>query len=132
MREQKDLALFIGIVAAMAILASSAHWWLPKLLQFVISNTNLIQGLSDFIQILLWLGVLLIFIRKLYLRSFKEKGSHHSNKIHPESESQEIPSSKQSSKQVGTYSVRAEKITGFVQGENNRVTNHFNDTSSGD
>ena len=132
MREQKNLALFIGIVAVMAALASSAHWWLPPLLQFVVSNTNLIQGLSDFIQILLWLGVLLVFIGKLGLMSFKGKASKQRGTTHSESKNQQGKIPEQSPTQAGNYSVHADKINGFVQGENNNVTNHFNDISSGD
>jgi hypothetical protein len=132
MREQKDLTLFVGIIAVMAALASSAHWWLPQLLQFVGTNTNLIQGLADFIQILLWIVILLAFIGKLYLKSLNRKSSGQHKTANSENEGLKNTNSIQPASQANKYSVQAEKITGFVQGENNKVTIHFKDTSSGD
>jgi len=44
------------VVVSLAALAVSAGWWLPWLLAFVGANSNLIQGLTDLAQLLLWLG----------------------------------------------------------------------------
>jgi uncharacterized membrane protein len=132
MREQKDLALFVGIIAVVAVLASSVHSWLPQLLQFVGTNTNLIQGLADFIQILLWIAILLAFIGKLCLKSSEIERSGHNKTANSENEDLKNTNSVQSASQANKYSVEAKKITGFVQGENNKVTIHFKDTSSGD
>jgi len=37
-------------------LAATVGWWLSPLLGFVVDNTDLIQGLTDLIQLLLWAG----------------------------------------------------------------------------
>ena len=41
---------------ALVVLAATVGWWLSPLLGFVVDNTDLIQGLSDLIQLLLWAG----------------------------------------------------------------------------
>jgi len=47
--------LVTGLVILMlAGLAASAGWWLPPLLAFVGANTDLIQGLTDLVQLILW------------------------------------------------------------------------------
>ncbi len=42
------------VIVILAGLAASAQWWLPPLLAFVIANTDLIQGLTDLVQLALW------------------------------------------------------------------------------
>jgi hypothetical protein len=44
-------------IALLAILAITARWWAPALLRFTGANTDLIQGLSGLVQLLLWVGM---------------------------------------------------------------------------
>ena len=44
----------IVVVAALVVLALSAGWWLPPFLAFVGANSDIIQGLTDLVQ-LWWL-----------------------------------------------------------------------------
>jgi hypothetical protein len=44
------------LAVALAALAATARWWLAPLLEFVRLNADLIQGLADAIQIVLWVG----------------------------------------------------------------------------
>ncbi len=45
------------IVVALALLAWSVQWWLPRLLAFVDANGDRIQSITDGIQLVLWLAV---------------------------------------------------------------------------
>lgn len=126
MRKQKSFAIFLALIAAMAVLAGSAHHWLPQVLTFVGANTDVIQGLTDFIQILLWIGTLLIFAAKFYFQPSEGKTSRSSGA------SNEAVSNFKEAEHSSKYSVKAEKITGLVQGENNKVRIHFSDDSLGE
>jgi formylglycine-generating enzyme required for sulfatase activity len=44
------------VTVALAALAATARWWLPSLLDFVDAKSDLIQGLTDLIPVLLWAG----------------------------------------------------------------------------
>ncbi|RIK35860.1 MAG: hypothetical protein DCC55_29030 [Chloroflexi bacterium] len=44
------------VVAACVALALTAHRWAPLLLSFVGANTEMIQGLTDLVQLVLWVG----------------------------------------------------------------------------
>jgi GTPase Era involved in 16S rRNA processing len=65
MRFKKNFRFFVTILLMISV-AISAHWWLPELLVFIVTNTALVQGLSSFIQILLWIPPLLILPFKLW------------------------------------------------------------------
>jgi formylglycine-generating enzyme required for sulfatase activity len=62
------------VVAGLAGLAASARWWLPLLLTFVGANSDLIQGLTDLAQLVLWAGAGLAAIFGLW-RSRKQTQS---------------------------------------------------------
>ena len=49
------------VVLALVAAGVSVHWWL-RLLPFFRTNSDLIQGLSGAIQIVLWLGAGLAFV----------------------------------------------------------------------
>jgi len=56
-------ALFtIGLI----VLAVAARWWLPPLLTFVGAHTDLIQGLTDLVQLLLWIGAAVVVLAGLW------------------------------------------------------------------
>jgi formylglycine-generating enzyme required for sulfatase activity len=44
------------VTLALVVLAATTKWWLPLLLGFVGTNTDLIQGLTDLVQLALWIG----------------------------------------------------------------------------
>ncbi len=46
----------LAAAGLLAILAFTARWWAPALLGFVTDNSDTIQGLTDFLQLLLWAG----------------------------------------------------------------------------
>lgn len=48
------------IVAALMLLALSAGWWLPPFLDFVGANSDVIQGLTDLVQLALWIGAAVV------------------------------------------------------------------------
>ena len=74
MRSQRNLRLFVATLVIMIVLAISAKWWLPRLLIFVGANAEIVQGLSSFIQILLWVGTLFFFLWKsLTSRTIQKK-----------------------------------------------------------
>src|SRR5437879_9343011 len=53
------------VVLALVAAGVSVHWWL-RLLPFFRTNSDLIQGLSGAIQIVLWLGAGLAFVIGLW------------------------------------------------------------------
>ena len=53
--KKRWLIFAIGAVT-LAVLAALAGWWLPPLLDFVGANSDLIQGMTDLAQLLLWMG----------------------------------------------------------------------------
>ncbi|HEY0079135.1 MAG TPA: tetratricopeptide repeat protein [Pyrinomonadaceae bacterium] len=60
------------VVAALATLALTSQRWLPPLLSFVGTNTDVIQGLSDLVQLLLWTGAALALVVGLWRRKKDE------------------------------------------------------------
>ncbi|MGB3695486.1 MAG: hypothetical protein WA865_05805 [Spirulinaceae cyanobacterium] len=68
------------VVLLLAALALSAEQWMPVLLQFVEANSNVIQGLTDLIQLVLWgltgLAVLLGIRHVQKIRSSSGKAAH--------------------------------------------------------
>ena len=77
----------ILVTGALVVLALSARWWLPRLLTFVGTNSDLIQGLTDSVQLLIWAGALLAFLLGLWRGYQKPKPEHPS--IHYEATAQE-------------------------------------------
>lgn len=61
-------------ILALVTLASTAQRWLPRLLGFVGANTDLIQGLTDLTQLVLWIGAAVVFLVGLWQRR-KSKGT---------------------------------------------------------
>lgn len=129
MKNKKNLTLFVGLMVLMSIIAGSAHLWVPQLLKFVGTNTNLIQGLADLIQILLWVGILLAFIVRLYLDSSQTKNSEQNKKTSLKNINTNNKSSSQATNQDNEYSAHSKNITGLTQGENNKVNNNFSNSS---
>ncbi len=120
MRNQKSYLSFLLFMAAMALVAGSVHWWLPKVLGFVDTNTSVIQGLADFIQIGIWVGILGVFVARKYTKLPNKR--EHEKRVY--SSQTATPDT------LERYSVDAKRITGFVQGENNNVKIHFSDKST--
>jgi tetratricopeptide (TPR) repeat protein len=54
------------VVAALAVAAVSARWWLPKLLPFLKDNTVVIQTLGSAMQIVLWAAAGITFVFRLW------------------------------------------------------------------
>jgi hypothetical protein len=128
MNSQKDLALFVGTISVATILAGSAHLWIPKFLQFVGTNTSLIQGLTSFIQIILWLGILLVFVFKLYLKIPSNTPSqNNSTSNNHNSNSTVVKPIQPNGNQATQFNNNAEKINGLTQGDNNQITQNYND-----
>lgn len=121
MNSQKDLALFVGTIIVAAALAGSANLWLPMLLQFVGTNTSLIQGITDFIQIILWLGILLFFLLKLYFKIKRNPASRDTNTLsnHPGNQSNATGNT------AAQFVNQADNINGLTQGNNNQINNNF-------
>lgn len=44
------------LILVLIVLAGSTRWWLRPFFTFVGANTDLIQGLTDLVQLVLWLG----------------------------------------------------------------------------
>jgi len=59
------------VVVGLVALAASAKWWLPPLLVFVGANTDLIQGLTDLVQLVLWAGAGVVFVVGIWRRTNK-------------------------------------------------------------
>ncbi|MEM9088182.1 MAG: hypothetical protein AAGC93_05500, partial [Cyanobacteria bacterium P01_F01_bin.53] len=83
MKDRQSLIVFFCLVFSMAVLASTANWWLPSILSFILTNTSLIQGLADFIQIALWIGILLVTIGRIYVKNFSNEERSRSKKARP-------------------------------------------------
>jgi len=56
----KKWGIPVVTVAALVILAFTARWWAPALLGFVSDNSDLIQGLTDLVQLVLWAGAAIV------------------------------------------------------------------------
>ena len=52
----KKWLIILLIAFGLAALAISARWWLPPTLAFIGANSDLIQGLTDAAQLVLWLA----------------------------------------------------------------------------
>ncbi|MBE9049009.1 hypothetical protein IQ243_01005 [Nostocales cyanobacterium LEGE 11386] len=124
MNNQKDLALFVGTISVVAVLGISSHLWIPKFLQFIGTNTNLIQGLTNFIQIILWLGILLFFVFRLYLKIQSNISSANIQR-HNQDENSNVVKSVQNENKATQFLNQAETINGLTQGDNNQVRNDF-------
>jgi len=48
--------VLVLVTVALVALALTAGWWLPPLLSFVGANSDVIQGLTDLVQLVLWAG----------------------------------------------------------------------------
>ena len=58
----KKWGIPVVTVAALVILAFTARWWAPALLGFVSDNSDLIQGLTDLVQLVLWTGAAIVAV----------------------------------------------------------------------
>jgi hypothetical protein len=125
MNATKSTKLFIVTVLVMALLAGTAHYWLSLILQFVGANSNIIQGLADFIQILIWIGIVFAFLGRILFKPNQNQESENTS-------SQDKAFRAHQPSEASTYSVKAEKIEGLVQGNNNSVSMNFRDRSSGE
>ena len=56
----KPWTVFAVLASVLAVLALSAGIWLPPLLAFVGANSDVIQGLESMVQLILWLGCLVL------------------------------------------------------------------------
>lgn len=126
MKNRNNFITLASVATVTVILAGSAGWWFPNLLKFlgfINTNSDLIQGVEAFLQILILVGGCLLLLRKLGLNS----GYNSDLKI-----THSPVASKATSNQAGTsntqtskYSVHAENI-GAV-GENNFIRMDIND-----
>ena len=121
MNSQKDLATFVGTIVVAAALAGSANLWVPMLLQFVGTNAQLIQGLTALIQIILWFGILLFFLLKLYFKIKSNSASRSTDTLsnHPGNQSNATGNT------AAQFVNQADTINGLTQGNNNQVNNNF-------
>ncbi len=69
--KQKLLVICLLIIF-LVLLAIYTDWWLRPLLEFISLNTDLIQGITDFIQILIWIIAGIIPLVKLF-RPLKDR-----------------------------------------------------------
>ncbi len=53
------------VIAILVLLGLTAAVWVPLLLTFVNANTDTIQGLTDLVQLLLWIGAGIVFVLRL-------------------------------------------------------------------
>jgi formylglycine-generating enzyme required for sulfatase activity len=77
--------LVVGLlIATLILLAFTTGWWLTPLLAFVGANTDLIQGLTDLVQLLLWLGAAAVAVMGWLFgrRPRLEAGPKNSAKAH--------------------------------------------------
>jgi len=58
MKKRWPFLLFLIILIGVGV---SFHWWFPSLMGFVGANSDTIQGLSDLIQIIIWVGSAVLF-----------------------------------------------------------------------
>lgn len=56
---KKWLSLVLSVLV-FAVLAKTAERWLPPFLQFIKLNSDLIQGLTDLVQLVLWVATALV------------------------------------------------------------------------
>jgi membrane protein implicated in regulation of membrane protease activity len=76
--------LTVVLVLALAGLAALAQKWLPPFLKFVGTNSELIQGLADFVQLILWAFTALMAvlgIRRVMRERHQSKSSTQDNSI---------------------------------------------------
>jgi len=69
----KNWILLLAVIIILAIAAATSRLWLLPLLTFVGAKSDLIQGLADLIQILLWLGVAAVSVFGIFKK--KKKGN---------------------------------------------------------
>jgi len=80
----KKWAFTILPALGLAGLAWSGRQWLPKFFQFVGTNSDLIQGLADFVQLILWAFTALMAvlgIRRVMRERRQSSSSAHDNSI---------------------------------------------------
>ncbi len=53
------------VIAFLVLLGLTAAVWVPLLLTFVNANTDTIQGLTDLVQLLLWIGAAIVFVLRV-------------------------------------------------------------------
>jgi len=130
MKNRENFVILASIVAVTIILAGSANWWFPSLLKFsgfIDTNSDLIQGLEAFLQILILAGGLLLLVRRIWLSNDSTSDSRLKPSQEPKATGDQAG---YSNAQAGKYSIHSENI-GAV-GENNTVLMNINDTSSED
>jgi formylglycine-generating enzyme required for sulfatase activity len=58
---RKRMTLLIFLIILLLLAGFLARFWLPPLLDFLGTNSDLIQALTDLVQLLLWAGSILLF-----------------------------------------------------------------------
>ena len=129
MKATKDRLLFLGILSILIFLGITSQQWLPQLLSFIAPNTSLIQGLASFIQILIWTGALLLFLKELYFGS-NDGSSKENTSTRDKSSTPKKTEPSHGKGKSDNFSVNAKHINTLIQGEKNQTTINFNDSST--
>ncbi|MCP4536455.1 MAG: SUMF1/EgtB/PvdO family nonheme iron enzyme [Chloroflexi bacterium] len=73
--------VLVLLVVALVVLAITARWWLPSLLTFVGTNSDLIQGATDLIQLVLWVVAGITTLVGFFWRRSAKETSRERTKI---------------------------------------------------